>query len=255
MRTRISLIALLCLLLFACGGRQPKMPGQLTPDSPEYMFNEGLMLLNAGQLDQAEAKLKAALAKNPKLANVHHALGLVYTYRQEFPKAAACFEKAIELYPRYYDALNVLGMVYTEMGEYDKARANLLIAASAADYATPENAYVNLALLEIKFKKPDSALRYVEKGLLLNSRFAPLFNLRGNLLENEGKLEEALDSFERAADLQPEAAEFTIRCALIMNQLGRKQQALDKIENALGKMKDPEEQKRLLQIMQEIEKK
>ena len=145
-------------------------------------------------------------------------------------------------------------MVYTEMGEYDKAKANLLIAANASDYMTPENACVNLALLEMKFNKPEAAMRHVDKGLQLNNRFAPLLNLRAILLENQGKLEEALDNYERAGLLQPETADNAIGAARMLFKLGRTQDAMAKIEEALGKIKDPAEKQRVLEMMHEIEK-
>lgn len=254
MKTRIILVLVLFVLLSACASRKPNLPGRMAPDSPEYLLNEGVIHLNAGQLDQAEAKLKAALVKNPKLINAHNALGLVYTYRHDFPKAIACLEKAVELNPLYYDALNTLGMLYTETGEYDKAKSSLLIAANASDYMTPENACVNLALLEIKFNKLDSAMRHVEKGLQLNKRFAPLYNLRGGLLENLGKLEDALDDYEQAINLQPELTDSLVGAARVLSKLGRKQEALEKIEAALGRIKDPADKQRALQIMQEIDK-
>ena len=65
------------------------------------------------------------------------------------------------------------------------------MAANAEDYLTPENAFANLAVLEIKFEKYAAALRYAEKGLLLNRRFAPLYNLKGMALENLNDLAQA----------------------------------------------------------------
>ncbi len=250
----LPLIALAALLT-ACAGRRPQtIPGQLAPDSPEFLLNEGVLLLNSGQLAQAEAKLKAALAKNPRLVNAHNTLGLVYVYRRDLPKAVACFDKTIELNPHYYDAYNALGMVYTELGEYDKAKANLLIAANAPDYITPENAWVNLALLEMKFAKPESAQHYVEKGLRVNKRFGPLYTLRGTLLENQQKLAEALDDFERAATLPAASADPLIGAARVLAKMGEKQKAIEKLENALSRIKDPAEKQAVLQMMQDIER-
>ena len=85
-----------------------------------------------------------------------------------------------------------------KQGNYEQAKEKLLAAANAEDYLTPENAFANLAVLEIKFEKYDSALRYAEKGILMNRRFAPVYNLKGLALENLGQLAEALENFEKA---------------------------------------------------------
>ena len=85
-------------------------------------------------------------------------------------------------------------MVYSEMGDYNLAKENLLIAASSAEYLTPENSYANLGLLEIKFKKYESALRYADKGLVFSKRFPTLHYVRGLALKQLGKLPEAFDA-------------------------------------------------------------
>ena len=125
-------------------------------------------------------------------------MALVYVYRRDFPKAIETLNRLLQVNPKFYDAYNLLGTVYTEQGNYEQAKEKLLIAANAEEYLTPENAFANLAVLEIKFGKYDSALRYAEKGLLFNKRFAPLFNLKGLALENLNRLPEAAENFAKA---------------------------------------------------------
>lgn len=226
----------LILLFSACGGGKARTaPGQLQPDSAEYLANEGVGHLNAGRLDLAESTLLRALQKKPQLVSALHPLSLVYVYRRDFPKAIDTLNRLLLESPAFYDAYNLLGMIYTEQGNYQLAKEKLLLAANAAEYLTPENAFANLALLEIKYEKYSAALRYAEKGLLLNRRFAPLFNLKGVALENLNEFVQAQENYDKALALsiRPDAT-YLINSARVAAKLKDKSKALNNLEVAMG---------------------
>ena len=181
-------------------------------------------------------------------------MGLVYAYRRDFAKAIETLNRLILVDPKFYDAYNLLGTVYTEQGNYQQAKEKLLVAANADEYLTPENAFANLAVLEIKFAKYDAALRYAEKGLLFNRRFAPLYNLQGLALENLNKPEEALESFEKALSLTVVAdPAYLINSARVLSRLGDKKKALDNLELALGKARDNAQKAEIIKMIKVLE--
>ncbi len=250
------LLLLLVAFFLDCGGKKIKtVPGHMTPGTPEYMLNEGVNYLNRGQYDLAENKIMAALAKNPQLVNAYYSLGLIHLYRQDMTKAIPCFEKAVAINPRYYDAYNMLGVIYSEQGDFEKAKYNLLLAANGNEYTHPENAYHNLALLEEKLGRTEAALNYIEKGLKLSNRFTPLYVLKGKLLEKQNKLQEALNCYESAYQLQvaPEI-EPLLHMGRILPKLGQKKKALQILEEALGKFQEPGDKQQIVKLLQEIEK-
>jgi tetratricopeptide (TPR) repeat protein len=253
---RKKYFCLLILVAFlACGGGKPRTaPGQMQPGSAEFLANEGVRHLNDGRLDQAEKSLLESLQKNPRLEPALNALGLVYVYRRDFAKAIDTLNRLIQISPQFYDAYNLLGTVYTEMGNYQQAKEKLLAAANAEVYLTPENAFANLAVLEIKFGKFDSALRYAEKGLLLNRRFAPLFNLKGMALENLNKPVEALENYEKALALLtiPDPG-YLVNSARLLSRLGNKKKALDNLELALGKARDAAQKAEIIKMIKILE--
>lgn len=252
---RICFVLLVAVAFLACGGGKPRTaPGQLQPGTAEYLSNEGVRYLNSGQLDLAEGSLSAALKKNPRLVPALHALALVYVYRRDFPKAIGTLNRLLLVEPKFFDAYNLLGTVYTEMGNYDQAKEKLLEAANAEEYLTPENAFANLAVLEIKFGKFDSALRYAEKGLQLNRRFAPLYNLKGLALENLNQLADAADQYEKALVLltAPEPA-YLINSARVAAKLGDKKKAMDQLELALGRTQDPAQKSEIIKLINALE--
>jgi Tfp pilus assembly protein PilF len=251
---KIVILLLATALFLACGRSTPRtVPGQLQPGSAEFLANEGIGYLNNGQLDLAAARLAAALKKNPQLVPALNAMALVHVYRREFPKAVEMLKRLLQVNPNFLDAFNLLGAVYTEQGNYELAKENLLIAANAEEYQTPENAFANLALLEIKFAKYDSALRYAEKGLLLNRRFAPLFNLKGQALENLNRLTDAAESYARALALEGSPEPRTlINSARVAAKLGDRKRALDQLEQALGRTQDAALKSEILRLIKEL---
>ncbi len=251
---KILIGLLLAAALLACGGKKPRTaPGQMQPGSAEYLANEGVAHLNGGRLDLAERSLTAALKKNPQFVPALNAMALVHAYKHDLPSAIEVLNRLLQINPKFYDAYNLLGTLYTEQGQYEKAKENLLVAANAEEYLTPENAYANLAVLEIKFSKFDSALRYAEKGLLLNRRFAPLFNLKGLALENLNRLPEAAENYSRALVLlsDPDPA-ILINSARVAARLGDRKTALDQLEVAMGRTKSEVQKAEIIRMIKAL---
>jgi Tfp pilus assembly protein PilF len=252
---KTCMILLVTLAFLACGGGKPRTrPGQLQPGSAEFLTNEGVGHLSNGRLDLAEKSLQAALKKNPQLVPALNALALVYVYRRDFTQAIATLDRLLQVNPKFYDAYNLLGTIFTEQGNYEQAKEKLLIAANSEEYLTPENAFANLAVLEIQFKKYESGLRYAEKGLLMNKRFAPLHNLKGLALENLNRLDEAALSYDKALLLvvSPDPV-YLINSARVAARLGDKKKALDQLELAMGKTQNEAQKAEILKLIKSLE--
>lgn len=249
----VCLGLILCGL--ACGGGQPSTaPGQPQPDSAEYLANQGVGFLNAGQLDLAERSLQRALQKKPDLLPALHALGLVFMYRRDLVQAIETLNRLLRVNPKFYDAYNLLGTIYTEQGDYQQAKEKLLLAANAEEYLTPEFAFANLAGLEIKFEKYDAALRYAEKGLFLNRRFAPLYNVKGLALENMKEFAQAMENYDKALSLlvRPDPG-YLINSARMAAKLGDKKKALNSLELAMGNTQDAAQKAEIMKMIRQLD--
>lgn len=254
---RLIIIVLFSLfIIIGCSGnRVQSNPGQLKRGTPAYDLNEALFYLNTGDFKAAEPKLVSALKKDPTLVGAVNALGIVYLNKRDFDNAVKQFRRVIQLNPKFFDAYNYLGVIFTETGKYELAKENLLIAANAETYRTPENAYANLASLELNNNKLESALRYAEKGLEKNKNFAPLYNLKGLILENRKEYREAISSYEKALSLLTEDdATFLINIGRTYAKMGDKQKALDILEKALPKAYSPQVKDQIIASIKELEK-
>ncbi len=248
------IVLLLLPILVSCAKNSRTAPGQLAPGSPEYILNEGVFYLNQGDVEKARNKLHLALKKKPNLKRAHYSLGIVYTYKRDFPNAIKYFNNVLSMDPGSWDAHNFLGLVYTETGQFELAKEHLLKAANAEKYRTPENAYVNLAMLEIKREQYDSALRYVDMGLLKNRTFAPLHNIRGIVLEKQGNLELALYHYNKAlSSLTEEDVSILINVGRVHLQMKHKNKALNALEKALGLSKNDAVTKQIQDMIRKVE--
>lgn len=233
------ILAIMLSLAVGCQKKVSTMPGQLKPGSAEYVMNQGIFYLNEGNINLAEKKLLEALKKSPDLQGALNALGLVYMYRRDFTQSITYFKKLLAKNPTFYDAYNSLGLIYTELNEYNAAKENLLTAANATGYPTPENAFVNLAMLELKYDRPDAASRYADKALEKNRSFAPIFNIKGIIAEKESKYEDAIAYFKKALSLLTEEdISILINMGQVYIKTGDKRKALDLLEKALANAKN-----------------
>lgn len=229
-------------------------PGQLKPGTAEYFLQEGIYYINEGNITMAERKLKQALKKDPNQVEALNGMGIVSLNKRKFDEAIKYFRRVIKLNHKAYDAYNYLGVIFSETGKYELAKENFLIAANAEKYMTPENAYANLAMLEVKRNNLDNALRYVEKGLQNNKTFPHLYNVKGIVFENHGDLKKALFYYEKALSLLThDDVTFLINLGRVQSKLGEKNKALDTLEKALSKAFTPQTKEQIRTMIKEVE--
>jgi Tfp pilus assembly protein PilF len=244
------------LLILGCGKKESQTyPNQLKPGTPEYYLNQGLFYLNAGNFKLAETRLMQALEKDPNIVSAINGLGIVYLNRREFDRASQQFRRVIQLNPKFYDAYNYMGVIFTETGKYELAKENFLIAANSEKYRTPENAFANLAALEMNHNKLDSALRYVGKGLEKNKGFAPLYNVKGIIFEKREDYKKAIFYYEKALSLlTTDDVSYLINMARVYAKMGRENKALDILEKALPKAYSRQLKDQIQAMIKEVEK-
>ncbi len=101
---------------------QPK--NQALPDRVSNAYNQqGLALLQEGNLKDAEAAFKAASKADPKATGPLSNLGVAYFRAGRAAEAAAAFQEAIDRDPDYADARFNLGLTYIASGNMVAAYA------------------------------------------------------------------------------------------------------------------------------------
>lgn len=248
------IILLLLMILPFCTKKVNTIPAYMQKGNPEYIINQGYQYLNQGILTKAEERFKKALRMIPNHLRALNGLGIIYLKQKKFNLSRSEFEKILQLDPRQVDAYNFLGIIYSETGNYEKSKENFLIAANSSEYKTPENAYQNLAMLEIKHKKLDSALRYIEKGIKLNRDFPGLYTVRGIIYETKGLNNKALYNYERALALaKNKDLTYKINVARGYIKTGQKTKALNILEKMLAEVKSEGEREVVRKMIKSLD--
>ena len=131
--------------------------------------------------------------------------------------------------PDYVPALSLLGVLRSGQGNKPEALELMAKAARLGPGSFP--AQLNHATLLQELGRLEEALSAFDRALALKPDVA-VFNNRGNVLKGLGRLDEALASFDRALALEPQNAAVCYNRALTLQQMGRPEQALEAFARA-----------------------
>lgn len=70
-------------------------------------------------------------------------------------------------------------------------------------------------------KRYDTALQYLEKVAGEKSTFADVFNMLGLIYYNNSRFEDAINSFKKALEINPNYTEVSLNLAVVYNELGQ----------------------------------
>lgn len=151
-------------------------------------------------------------------------------------QAEVVVRRGLRAYPRDAALHHQLAIVLMRMGRLDGA---VDAAHDAVDFAPTNPSYVNtLASLLHMSRRLYEAELWVEKGLEIDERSAPLHNTMGTLLSEQHRIEEACDHFRRALELQPDRYDSNVNLARLLARLGRPNEALDYMQKAAAMRPD-----------------
>jgi Tfp pilus assembly protein PilF len=166
---------------------------QKDPQSEQYRFSYGMLLISALAPDAAVIRLKGSARLFPNSSHLWLALGIAHFKGGRNDEAAKSLSHSIELDAKYAPAFVYLGMTYVETGQYINSCssyerslaingklgivnfliADVMLKQTDADYAVVETNLVKAVKSDPKFARLDSvwvsytcARRVCEKRLL-----------------------------------------------------------------------------------------
>lgn len=151
--------------------------------------------------------------------------------RDSFGDAEALYREVLALAPHNFDALHMLGVCHHRNG--DNRSAEELIRRAIAGNLNHAGAHVNLGLVLKAQRRLNEALASFDRASQLNPDFAEAFNNRGNVLINLGRLPEALASYERALDIKPDYAEAHYNRGNVLQRSKRLEEAIASYDRAI----------------------
>jgi tetratricopeptide (TPR) repeat protein len=186
-------------------------------------------------LDLAIAEFEKMIALQPKSVEDRMVLGQLYTVKHDAKKAEEQFKIAQGLEPDSEEAVLNLARLYVEGG--DIAHAVKVIEAVAVADRTPKMEFALGAAYE-QLKQPKDAIAAYQRAADMQPEDARTLGALAQALLNDNQLDEALKQFEEMAQIDPEDAEALVRIAEIQRRQQKYQDALVTIRKASKKQPD-----------------
>jgi eukaryotic-like serine/threonine-protein kinase len=192
-----------------------------------------------GNYEAAEKTQRQAIEIKPNYYLGYSRLGQFYLRRARYDDAAALFQKEITLIPNSELAYNRVGAAYIYLGRYDDA---ITVLQKSIALRPTFQALSNLGSTYLRLRKFDDAVPIFEKGTQM---FSKDFRLEGNLARayfwSSTQRTQAASAYELAIMLaagelavNPRNADAYILSARYYAMIGKKQEALNHLANALA---------------------
>ena len=197
----------------------PNHSHQETQEQSQLIFQNGLALLQQGNLEEADKLFLHAHQLDENNVEALNLLGIRLYQKQDYQNALDFLHKANQLAPNSAQTLNNLGLVHNALLEFAAALQFLNLAIQGDSYI-PE-AHNNRGNALKGLGKNDEAHRAYEKAIALRTNYAEALSNKGVLFLEEGKPDKAISFFENAIQANP-------HFAIAYNNLGN---ALTQIEH------------------------
>lgn len=163
----------------------------------------GSSLRNFGQGMRSGQHLRQQLeiaTNNPRDADAHYQLGLIYQKRRQYSEAIARFQRAIEIDPTEADAHMQLGRIAREQERFDDAIRHLTAAAALDDKLALSDVWRELGAAYLGASRLDEAAAALAKYIERRAYDPEGLYWYGKTLERLGRHAEAREMFERCVE-------------------------------------------------------
>ena len=161
-----------------------------------YHLEQGQILYDAGEVDQAVAEWQETLRLAPQTAQAHHLLGLAFRDQKDYTQAAAAFQQALRLEPDNATAHVHLARAFEALGKEQEA----FDTYQKALQLVPSAPYVHNRLGYILAEREDwqGAANAWYQTIQLAPHYAYAYANYGEALEKMGREQDALSTYKNA---------------------------------------------------------
>jgi type IV pilus assembly protein PilF len=210
---RLALLALAVLAVVACSSNNNGTSNYKSDESESdkaASLNKqlGTVYLRQGQLALAKEKLERAEKYNPRDAETHLVLALLYEKLDNPAQVDEEYKTAIRLAPKNPQIINNYAVYLCKTNRASEGVKRFLEAARNPLYRTPELAYSNAGVCLRGAKRYDEANNAFAHALQLRPNFAEaMFQAtdldmeRGQIPQARERLDKYLASYDATADL------------------------------------------------------
>lgn len=157
--------------------------------------------LDLGRYKEAIRACNTAIRIAPHLATAYNLLGLCYDGLEQLEDAIAAYQEAVSLDPEFEEAKEHLHEAEVEL--------------SRAAQTDPSQEHLDLAVANVDAGQLEEALHECELAIQIAPFLADAQNYRGMILQEQEQLDDAIDAYQIAVQLDPKfyAARENLGCA------------------------------------------
>jgi tetratricopeptide (TPR) repeat protein len=178
---------------------------ELSPDKSRVYSNLGYAYLRKGRIEEAISAFNKVLQLRPGMMYPHKGLGEAYCLSGQYSEAVKHYEKVLEMNPGDSGAYINLGVAYQSLGMADDAIA-MFKEAIRIDSQNPIT-YQNLGMVyEEILHDHEKAVSFYKKAIDLNCKAPEVYFNLGVAYSSMKMLDEAIDSYRKAVQVDPNFA-------------------------------------------------
>jgi len=165
--------------------------------------NYGMFLNERGKHKEAESELKKAISLNPKYANAHYNLAVIYISKGNLKEAEIELKTAIKLKSDFAIAHYNLGFILKDLGRLKEAESFNQKALAINPQFT--DAYLSLSTMPANNRSQKWQNQLFSENFLKNKNDIELVNIffaRSNILHREGKYLESAENLIKANNMK-----------------------------------------------------
>lgn len=197
-----------------------------SPQNTELLMEAGSLLEDMGNTSESVGAYRAALEIDPNVAEAHYMLASALPDRAAFKHICA----AVKLEPENSQYMSEKALVYLRAGHHDKALAcaSKAVVLERAPHTLCTKSYILLNMGRIK-----QSLRFAEMAKEMKNDSYYAHFLAGSSLIYMSRYREALECFDDALWAEPFQGEAHSNRGIVLRRLGRTYEAVLSFKRAL----------------------
>ncbi len=205
---------------------------------PQNLYLKAVSLHREGRISQAEPLYLQVISLQPKHADAHHMLGVIYYQTNRPIEAAHQIEQALVIQPRNLDYLNNYGLALRASGQLDAAvksfqQAVLLQPKDLDVQINLGNTLLSLNRLEEAAGYYRRVLRVLPKNEDIRAALTHCLSFLGNQAHAIGNYVKAETYFQEACKLNPHDAAFFYNLGNAQRELAKSAEAVKSYQKSI----------------------
>ena len=196
------------------------------------VVNEGVELYNSQKFEEAISKYDEALSINPQCKEAYFNKGLCYQSLNDNNKALECFGLALGVDQNYLPAIIGQGNSQLRLGDKEGALGYFDQALGIDPNSALALSGKSICLQQLDNKEEVNEI--INKQINENTEDYIPYLLKGNMLKDEQKYEDAIENYQKCLKLNKNCAEAYYNIALCEASLGQNDAALKDIDEAFN---------------------